>query len=84
MNYWFSSPGRSIVTAVVVASAFGVIVALIAWLEPKSTRHSPDDVSEGFSIEWDAKPDYALDPFGSGRLDPTTIVYKRLTSVPPL
>jgi hypothetical protein len=82
MNHWFSSPGRSIVTAVVVASAFGVIVALIAWLEPKSTRHSPDDVSGAFPIEWYS--DYAVDTFGSGRPDLATIVDKRLTAVLPL
>lgn len=33
MHGWFSSPTRSIVTAVAVASAFGAIVALIAVLE---------------------------------------------------
>lgn len=79
MHQWFSTPGRSIVTAVVVASAFGVVVALIAWLEPKSTRHSPNDVSEGFPVEWSS--DYAVDTFGSGRPDPATIVDKRLTAV---
>jgi len=33
MDRWFSSPARSLVTAVVIASAFGVIITLIAALE---------------------------------------------------